>query len=152
MFLFAGKQMFTIGLPLPSSPSLVSHSTLPQPFFPLQPNGHLQPPLLHVVRNISTKPQQFHGPNEFEKNNVGVLPPLPPPHICGLLPHIPSTSEILPQHLPSQFTTWVVCCSNLIILNPFYLQQEPLYKLCGNLLNPINSMIDITCSSQQCNQ
>jgi hypothetical protein len=44
----------------------------------------------------------------LKKNNVGVLPPLPPLHICGLPPHILSTCEILPQHPPSQCGSFVV--------------------------------------------
>ncbi len=89
------------GSPMTFGLSLVVHFTLPQPLFPLQPSGHLQPLMLHVVRSAGTKPQQFRGSNEFENNNVGVPPPLPPSHICGLTPHIPSIGEILPQYLPS---------------------------------------------------
>jgi len=34
-----------------------------------------------------------------------IPPPLAPPHILGLPPHVPSTGEILPLHPPFVLTT-----------------------------------------------
>jgi hypothetical protein len=68
----------------------------------LQPSGPPQPPPLHVVGSQGTKPQQFRGPSEYQKNSTGVPPPLPPAHIPGPPPPpVPSIGEIFPLRPPS---------------------------------------------------
>jgi hypothetical protein len=77
------QQLIAIGPPLPSGPGPIPQSAPSQPLFPLQPSGPPQPPPLHVVGSQGTKPQQFRGLSEYQKNSTGVPPPLPPAHIPG---------------------------------------------------------------------
>ncbi|CAM6073138.1 unnamed protein product [Sphagnum tenellum] len=72
------QQLFATGPPLPSGPGPIPQSAPSQPLFPLQPSGPPQPPPLHVVGSQGTKPQQFRGLSEYQKNTASAQPPPPP--------------------------------------------------------------------------